>query len=480
MIYKFPQTGKEKLGKNSMLARSTRKNQRSSFVTKELEDALTMLKLRKAPGPDNIANEMLLHLGPCSKKKLLQLFNDGWRTGIVPQVWREAIMIPILKRGKDKSKAESYRPVSLTSCVGKLMERLINTRLVWHLEEKKHITPEQAAFSQDRSTEDQITYIAQAIEDAFQDKKHTLAVWIGLEKAFDKVWKEGLKVKLHQCGVAGRMFKWTGQYMHNRKAKVQLKQHLSKKRTLRQGVPQGGVLSPTLFLIFIRDILHRMPKNIQGAIYADDLALWCSEEYITTANYRLQQALQVIESWAQSWLVKVNEKKTTFTIFSLSNQKHSVHLKLNGQTLHQEDTPTYLGVTLDRRLAWKNQLQNNQARAKIRLALMKKLSCTEWGADQNVLKKLYVGRIRPVLEYGMATSSTAAKSNTCKLSRVQHQAMRMMTGAMRSTPISAMETVTGPQPLEDRQEIKVLTQAAKFKRLQDHPMHERMNQPTRG
>ena len=183
--------------------------------------------------------------------------------------------------------------------------------------------------------------------------------------------------------------------MSNRKAKVKVKQHLSKKRTLRQGVPQGGVLSPTLFLIFIRDILHRMPKNIQGAIYADDIALRYSEEYITTANYRMQQALQVIESWTRSWLVRVNEKKTTFTNFSLSNQKHGVHLKPNGQTLHQEDAPTYLGVALDRRLTWKNQLQKNQARAKIRLALMKKLSCTEWGADQNVLKKLFVWRIHP-------------------------------------------------------------------------------------
>ena len=182
----------------------------------------------------------------------------------------------------------------------------------------------------------------------------------------------------------------------------------------------------------------------------------------------------MIESWTQSWLVKVNEKKTTFTIFSLSNQKHSVHLKLNGHTLHQEDAPTYLGVTLDRKLTWKSQLQKNQARAKIRLALVEKLSCTEWGADQNVLKKLCVRRIRPVLEYGMAASSTAAKSNSSKLSRVQQQAIRMMTGAMRSTPISAMETVTDLQPLEDRQEIKILTQAAKFKRLQDHPMHERM------
>ena len=382
-------------------------------------------------------------------------------------------MIPVLKRGTDKLKAESYRPVSLSTCVGKLMERLINTRLMWHLEDKKHITPEQAAFRQDRSTEDQITYIAQAIENAFQGKKHTFAVWIDLEKAFDKVWKEGLKLKLPQCGVAGRMFKWIGQYMHNRKAKVQIKQHLSKKRTLRQGVSQGGVLSPTLFLIFLRDILHSMPQNIQGAICADDLALWCSEEYITTANYRLQQALQVIESWARPWLVK----EDNFHNLQPLQPEAQCALETKWANTTPEDAPTYLGVTLDRRLTWQNQLQKNQARAKIRLALMKKLSCTEWGADQNVL---YVGRIRPVLEYGMATGSTAAKSNSSKLSRVQHQAMRLMTGVMWSTPISAMETVTGLQPLEDRQEIKVLTQAAKFKRLQDNLMHERMNQPKKG
>ena len=89
-----------------------------------------MLKLEKTYGLDKITNGMFLHLGPHSKKKLLQLFNDGWRTGKLSQVWREDIMIPILKRDKDKSKAESYRPISLTSCVGKLMEHIINTRLM--------------------------------------------------------------------------------------------------------------------------------------------------------------------------------------------------------------------------------------------------------------------------------------------------------------------------------------------------------------
>ena len=167
-------------------------------------------------------------------------------------------MIPIFKHGKDKSKVESCRPVSHTSCVGKLMERLINTRP----KTKSTSNPQQVAFRQDRCTEDQITYISQATEDVFQDKKHTLAVWIGLEKAFDEVGKEGLKLKLCQCRVAGRMFKWTEQYMHNRKAKVPVKQHLSKKKNFRQGVPQGGVLSQTPLLVFICDILHRMPMNI--------------------------------------------------------------------------------------------------------------------------------------------------------------------------------------------------------------------------
>ena len=100
-------------------------------------------------------------------------------------------------------------------------------------------------------------------------------------------------------------------------------------------------------------------------------------------------------------------------------------LQINGHTLQAEDSPTYLGITLDRRLTWKKHLQKTQAKAKQRLNLMKKLSGTQWGADQKVLKKLYVGRVRPILEYGMTSTSTAATTNTDKLARVQKQATRM-------------------------------------------------------
>ena len=148
------------------------------FNARELEDALKALKGKKSLGPDKITNEMLKHMSPKAKSKLIGLYNNSWKEGIVPQKWREAGMVPVYKKGKKRSKTTSYRHISLTSCEGKLMERLINSHLVWHLEKRKILIPEQAGFRHHRSTEDQVAYIAQHIEDGFQDKLHTLAVWI--------------------------------------------------------------------------------------------------------------------------------------------------------------------------------------------------------------------------------------------------------------------------------------------------------------
>ena len=223
-----------------------------------------------------------------------------------------------------------------------------------------------------------------------------------------------------------------------------------------------------------------MPRKVQGAIYADDLVLWCSEEHITTANYRLQQALNILESWTKQWLVKINSRKTTYTVFSLSTKEQKASLQLDGQTLLAEDNPTYLGVTFDTRLVWKRQTEKTESRAKVRLALMRKLAGTSWGADSATLKRLYTGRVRPVLEYGITAWGTTAKSNFDQVNKVQNQATRIITGAMKSTPIQELETITELQPLADRRDTKLLTQAAKFKRLQDHPMKNRLAQPTKG
>ena len=449
------------------------------LTLRELDKALNKLKKRKSPGPDGITNEMLQHLDTTARLKLLEIFNLTWEEGRVPQLWKEAIMIPVPKKGKDRSKASSYRPISLTSCVVKTMERIVNARLMHYLETNKILSEEQAGFRQFRSTEDQATYLSQEIEDAFQDEKVLMAMWIDLQKAFDKVWTDGLLLKVQRCGIGGKMYKWITSFLHNRKARVTVDGKQSRKFTLRHGVPQGGVVSPTLFLIFIDDLLSRLPKGIKAALYADDLVLWCTEEHATTATYRMQQAANALATWAEEWIVSINKEKSSTTLFTIRKQKAGP-INLGGVRLKEDDQPTYLGITFDKRQTWKPHILAAETKAKRKLALMRKLTGSTWGANEKTLRTVYEGSVRHQLEYGSTAWSSAAKTNLQRLDKVQNQAMRIITGAMRSTPIAAMEEVTGIQPLQKRRDLKIVLQSEKFKCQQRHPMNGRFQKLNRG
>ena len=227
-------------------------------------------------------------------------------------------MIPILKKGMGPKKANSYRPVSLTSCVVKSMERIVNESLKWYLETEDLLAPEQAGSRQFRSTENQATCLSQEIEDAFQEKKLVLVSWIDLQKAFDKVWMAELLVKLLSNGITSYMFNWIKSYLYNRRARVSVDRSRSKKILLRHGAPQGGVLSPTLFLLFINDLVSELPKGVKSILYADDLVIWCKKDYATTATYRMQLAADKLNSWTEKWCVAVNKDKSSTILFTLS------------------------------------------------------------------------------------------------------------------------------------------------------------------
>ena len=440
----------------------------------ELQTALKKLKAKKSPGPDHITNEMLTHLGGHAAKTLLSIFNLSWREGRLPQIWREAIMTPILKRGKNKQKAASYRPISLTSAVGKTMESIINQRMKWYLETNNLLANQQAGFRMFRSTEDQTTYLAQEVEDAFQAKKVTFVTWVDLQRAFDKVWTDGLLVKLQRCGIGGTMYKWIKSYLFNRRARVSLDGTTSRKFLQRHGVPQGGVLSPTLFLLFINDLIAELPRGVKAALYADDLVLWCSEEYATTARYRMQEAADKLTTWAEEWCVQVNTEKSCTTLFSLSPKQKAGAIKVCNTILAEVEEATYLGVTFDKRLTWKTHIANAESKARKRLSILRKLAGTNWGAHEKILRTIYLGTVRPNLEYGSTAWMSSAKTSQQRLDKVQNQALRLITGAMKSTPIKAMEEVTTIPPLAKRRESKALVQASKYQFLPDHPMKTKL------
>ena len=193
------------------------------------------------------------------------------------------------------------------------------TRLISFLEERKILSPTQTGYRKHRSTEDQLTLIAQEIENAFQEKKKVVSVFFDLTKAFDKVWREGLLLKILESGISGRMCRWIRCFLHDRSARVKLDGLLSKSVKMR-GVPQGGVISPTLFLLYINNITTVLPRHVSNTLYADDLAVWSASEY-TTSSARIQEAVNKVEQWTNDWGLQISEVKTKATAFSLSTSK---------------------------------------------------------------------------------------------------------------------------------------------------------------
>ena len=210
---------------------------------------------------------------PWSKKETTEYLQCKLETWNSPTGMEESNATSHSQTRKPKNSPSSYRPISLTSCLCKLLERILNSRLMWFMEKERKFKDEQAGFRPCRSTEDQVTYLTQLIEEGFQAKKQTVVVWVDLEKAFDRVWTKGLLLKLLKTNITHKMYNWIKQYIPNRKAKVCLKGKYSRTASFKQGVPQGGVLSPSLFLIFLNDLISTTSPNVRAVQYADDLAL---------------------------------------------------------------------------------------------------------------------------------------------------------------------------------------------------------------
>ena len=448
------------------------------FYMRELNVALQKLKNKKAPGADGITNEMLKHLGPSTKRVLLQIYNLSWHSGKFPTKWKEAHIKACLKKGKDKSQPESYRPISLLSCTGKLLERLINKRLLWHLESNNLLSPTQTGYRQHRSTEDQLAYLTQDIQDGFSDKKKSLAVFFDLSKAFDTVWKEGLLLKLLRSGVQGKMYKWIKNYLFQRSARVKLDGTLSNLVKIREGVPQGGVISPILFLIYMNDIVDVLPRQVSNTIHADDFSVWSKEERTPTAIHRIQEAVTSVNMWTKRWALNLNRSKTVSMHFTLGH-KETINLSIQDHPIPQVETTKFLGVILDTRLTWAAHIDATEAKALKSLSIMRKLAGTKWGANSKILKQVYAGLVRPITEYASTTWMTASNSHKDKLDKVQNAGLRIILGAMKSTPISEMEKTADIEPLERRRQYKTLTLAEKAKRLPSHPIHEKLKAKTK-
>ena len=223
------------------------------FDLSELNSALKKVG-RSTPGRDGICYVMLEKLTDKGKEVVLGLINKVWVEGVIPAEWKLSVIIPIRKPGKDATMPSNYRPIALTSQLGKIMERMVNDRLVYWLEMRNILYSYQTGFRQRRGTMDPVVTLEESIRKAQVNKETILAVFFDIEKAYDMVWREGLLIKLRQMGIKGRMFQWVKDFLSGRRIMVKINEELSSEYMVENGTPQGSIISPILFLIMINDV----------------------------------------------------------------------------------------------------------------------------------------------------------------------------------------------------------------------------------
>ncbi|GFY09407.1 probable RNA-directed DNA polymerase from transposon X-element [Trichonephila clavipes] len=265
----------------------------------ELKRALSSAH-NTSPGPDGISYELLRHLNEDSLVSLLYLFNRIWREQVYPTQWQEAIVIPTLKPGKDPKNPLSYRPIALTSCLCKTLERMVNARFVFQLEKHRCIPLFQSGFRKGRSTLDNIIMLENKVRNAFVRRNHLVSIFFDIEKAYDRTWRYGILRTLFNFGLRGNLPIFIQNFLNVRTFKVRLGDTLSASFLQTEGVPQGSILSVTLFICHISPILNVLSPSIQASFYVDDLQISCEGSDMRMIERQLQIAVNNILKWCDT------------------------------------------------------------------------------------------------------------------------------------------------------------------------------------
>ena len=418
---------------------SPRQELEQTFTPEDLAAALKTVKAGKAGGPDGVAPDLLKHLPLNTQKELLFILNASWTTGWCPQAWRTATIVLFLK--KDPQAVSSYRPIALTSTIGKCLERLIVNRLSWWLEAKSLLNPWQAGFCKRRCTTDQCLRLSQFVSDGFQptNKERTVLMIFNYSKAYDTVWRTGLLQKMLDIGVPLRIVQCTTAWLTNRIVHVKLNGVTGRCRTFKEGLPQVSLL---LFVLYINDLLGNFSESIMVSAYADDLALACRGCKKEDVALRMQAEVDKVVSWSQQARLTLNAAKCEVAFFSLDNAEAQwrPQITINGVPLSCTPSPTFLGVAYVRRMTLGTQVKKVCQQILRRTNLLRVVGGTTWGWQKQDFRTVYIATQRSVTEYAAAAwTPWLLSSNIEKLERTQLQAARAITSAPRQQRLSCMK-----------------------------------------
>ena len=423
------------------------------FTEIEFQNALSSTK-EKSPGLDKISYAMIKNAHTSLQKALLSIYNRIFAENVFPVQWKTAAVIPIPKANKDNSIPTNYRPISLTSCLCKLMEKMINLRLSWFLEKEKCFSRVQSGFRQGRSTTDCLVQLSNDIQEAIINKKHTIVVYFDIMKAYDTAWKRGILKRLLEFGLHGNLPIFIKNFLNNRQIKVRVGSTLSNAKSVDEGVPQGSVLSCTLFAIAMDTVVQKLEgTQVKTCLYVDDLTIYASGSF-NVAQRQIQMAIRRIEKWSKETGFRFSPMKTVSMHICRHRENgiwctnNNPEISLYGSPIQFKDTHMYLGLLIDKRLKWDKHIELLRVDCQKRLNILKYLSHVNWGADSKTLIRIYIAFIKSKIEYGVEAYGSACASTLDRLKPLQNASIRIATGAYRTSPTESIEIIAGIKPLD--------------------------------
>jgi hypothetical protein len=402
-------------------------NESEILIISDIEIVRVIRKLKNgtAPGHDNISNDFIKLSSDYIINYLLKLFNSSLRTGKVPQDWKDAVVIPIFKGG-ERSRVINYRPISLTSLVSKIMERVIKFKLLDHLKRKnKTISDLQHGFKKGHSCETQLLGFESELTEILDKGGKLHAVFIDFEKAFDKVDHKLLLEKLWIFTENKSLTNWIGDFLNKRSQKVMVGKTLSEKAQVTSGVPQGTVLGPLLFNIFIDDIKENISSKLR--LYADDCVVYRQIKNEVDVQL-LQEDLNNIAKWVKHNKMGLNIKKCKVIKFGSRIDDMEQKYKIGENTLENVNTYKYLGIIFKKDLSWREHIEKISNKGiKALNFIMRQI----YGTNKEIKEKAYLTLIRPIIEYASSVWDPHKKIEIMNIEKVQRLAARRVLGRMK-------------------------------------------------
>ena len=385
----------------------------------DIEKKLSKLNTAKSAGPDGIHPRILKEVNAEISQPLAIIYKKSLQSHKVPQPWKDGHITPIFKQKGSRNEPSNYRPVQLTAVVSKDMESHIRDVIMIHLLSNRLITKRQHGFMPGKNCTTNLISCIDKWTKALDNGGSLDAIYLDLMKAFDTVPHKRLLKKLHRYGIRGKILAWIKDYLRNRRQRVVLNGCKSKWSPVTSGIPQGSVLGPLLFLVFINDL----PDVVQTVIelFADDSKVFKQIDTPDDADV-LQTDLTNMESWTKTWKLKFNEGKCKVIHMGKNNQNTDYQMT-GGVKLEKSTCEKDLGVRVDSKLNFSEHTEKTVNKANSKLGLIRR-SYTY--LDSEVVRMLHTSLIRPTLEYGVVAWSPVYKKDAEAIERVQHRATKLV------------------------------------------------------